>query len=329
MLEAITIYGSFKGMLLGIKRILRCHPFGKKGYDPVPIKKEKKMKKAKLLMGILVITILLSGCSFTKQSDKIYTTNYPITFITSYLLGDNEDVESIYPNDINQNEYKLTPKLIKQYSSGNVFVYNGLSNEKEYAKKLVNTNHQITIIDAGENINYEYDITETWLSPNNFMMLTKNVKDRLIEYSTSQDEIKTINENFKTLEIEISNMDAYLRNIAKEATKDNISPIIISATGEFRYLEDYGFTIIALDDNISDNNLATIKANFKNKKYKNILAFNGYKNSELVSSLVNDCDAKIVNANPIYSLSNDDIAKNENYITLMNSYLELIKNIVV
>lgn len=37
--EAIIKYGSFKGTIMGIKRIIRCHPFGKFGYDPV---KEKK-----------------------------------------------------------------------------------------------------------------------------------------------------------------------------------------------------------------------------------------------------------------------------------------------
>ncbi|MDR0828781.1 MAG: membrane protein insertion efficiency factor YidD [Prevotellaceae bacterium] len=33
--EAITKYG-LKGVWLATKRILRCHPFGKSGYDPVP-----------------------------------------------------------------------------------------------------------------------------------------------------------------------------------------------------------------------------------------------------------------------------------------------------
>lgn len=35
-LEAITKYGPFKGGWLALKRILRCHPFGGSGYDPVP-----------------------------------------------------------------------------------------------------------------------------------------------------------------------------------------------------------------------------------------------------------------------------------------------------
>ena len=35
-LEAIEKYGAFKGSLLAAWRILRCNPFSKGGYDPVP-----------------------------------------------------------------------------------------------------------------------------------------------------------------------------------------------------------------------------------------------------------------------------------------------------
>ena len=38
MLEAIKIHGVFKGIYLGTKRILRCHPWGGSGFDPVPPK---------------------------------------------------------------------------------------------------------------------------------------------------------------------------------------------------------------------------------------------------------------------------------------------------
>lgn len=35
-MEAIEKYGAIKGTYLAVKRVLRCHPFAKSGYDPVP-----------------------------------------------------------------------------------------------------------------------------------------------------------------------------------------------------------------------------------------------------------------------------------------------------
>jgi len=35
-LEAIELHGAIKGGWLTIKRLLRCHPFAKGGWDPVP-----------------------------------------------------------------------------------------------------------------------------------------------------------------------------------------------------------------------------------------------------------------------------------------------------
>lgn len=35
-LEAVSKHGAFKGAYLAVRRILRCHPWGGHGHDPVP-----------------------------------------------------------------------------------------------------------------------------------------------------------------------------------------------------------------------------------------------------------------------------------------------------
>ncbi|MBQ2122865.1 MAG: membrane protein insertion efficiency factor YidD [Bacteroidaceae bacterium] len=34
--EALRKHGAFKGLWLALRRLLRCHPWGGHGYDPVP-----------------------------------------------------------------------------------------------------------------------------------------------------------------------------------------------------------------------------------------------------------------------------------------------------
>ena len=42
-IESLQKHGLLKGLLLSLKRILSCHPWGKGGFDPV--QKEMKVKK--------------------------------------------------------------------------------------------------------------------------------------------------------------------------------------------------------------------------------------------------------------------------------------------
>jgi putative membrane protein insertion efficiency factor len=35
-IQAVRKYGAIKGSWLGLKRLMRCHPWGGSGYDPLP-----------------------------------------------------------------------------------------------------------------------------------------------------------------------------------------------------------------------------------------------------------------------------------------------------
>jgi len=48
-IEALRVHGVFKGLYLAIGRVLRCHPWGTHGYDPVPPSKTRNRKRKKLI----------------------------------------------------------------------------------------------------------------------------------------------------------------------------------------------------------------------------------------------------------------------------------------
>jgi putative membrane protein insertion efficiency factor len=37
-IESLEKYGASRGLTLGLKRFLKCHPWGGSGYDPIPSK---------------------------------------------------------------------------------------------------------------------------------------------------------------------------------------------------------------------------------------------------------------------------------------------------
>ena len=103
------------------------------------------MKKILSLICVLLVTLSSSGCFKKDDLDgaMVYTTVYPTSYIIKTLYGEHSEIKSIYPNETNITDYKLTKKQISEYSKGDIFVYNGLSNEKQIAKNFLNKNKRI------------------------------------------------------------------------------------------------------------------------------------------------------------------------------------------
>ena len=124
-----------------------------------------------ILLGVILFN--LTGClkKDTYENITIYTTIYPIEFITKSLYSDHAKISSIYPNGIDINTYVLTNKKLTDYSKGDMFIYNGLSNEKDITANLLSKNKKMDIIDVSQGLEIKNDITELWLSPSNFLMM--------------------------------------------------------------------------------------------------------------------------------------------------------------
>lgn len=279
---------------------------------------------------ILIMLIFgLSGCSFKKnnlEEAKIYTTIYPVKYIIEYLYGENSEIESIYPVGVNLEEYELTDKQVDNYSECDLFAYIGLGKEKEIAKKLLNKNNKLLIIDATYGLNYNEDIKELWLAPNNFLMLSKNIKNSLNEYLDNSFKEEEVTKKYDKLYEEVSWIDAELRSIAKTA-KENENNTIVISSNVFKYLETYGFNVISLEDielSNSENAITDIKNKFKNSTYKSILKLNSEGNTELINELTSKYKAKAVTINDI--VTNSDSASN--YVTIQYENISAIRDML-
>ena len=286
------------------------------------------MKSIKLLIISIVLVGLLSGCSLKSnklEDAKIYTTIYPVEYIIDYLYGENSEIESIYPVDVNLDDYNLTDKQIDNYATADLFVYIGLGKEKEIAKKLLKKNDDLLIIDATYGLNYNEDIRELWIAPNNFLMLAKNIRSSLNEYLDNSFKEEDVNKLYDELYENVSWVDAELRNVAKEA-KENDNNTIIVSSNMFKFLESYGFNIISLEDieeSGSENAINGIKSKFKNSTYTKILKLNSDVNSKLMNELKSNYKADIVELNDI--VTNADTASD--YVSIQYENIALIRDI--
>ena len=287
----------------------------------------KKMRLFGLILGVLFLT---SACNFnTTNLDNatIYTTVYPVEYITEYLYGDNSTVSSIYPNGVNLDDYKLTSKQIDEYSKGDLFVYVGVGKEKEIAKSFLNKNDELLIIDASYGLNYHNDIEELWLAPNNFLMLAKNIKGSLTEYLNNTLKEEEVNKKYDELYAKVSWIDAELRNVAKEAKELDNNTLVVSSN-TLKYLEGYGFTVISLEEiekSGSENALTDIKNKFKNSKYDTILKLASEDETELIKELKEKNKANILTINDV--ITNDDTAND--YIAIQNENIAQIRNLLI
>ncbi len=283
------------------------------------------MKKLFFTSLICVLFLSLTGC-FKKdnlENITIYTTAYPIEFITNSLYGEHSNIKSIYPDGTNIKKYELNDKQIKDYSKGDMFIFNGTSHEETYVSKFFKNNKNLMIIDASQSIEYTYTDEELWLDPSNFLMISRNIKAGLTEYITSHYLKEEINKNYENLKLKISNIDANLKIIYDNATHKTI----VTDNNALKFLEKYGFTVISLQDDkgISEKNLSDTKKLIKNKTIKYIFTLSGTDVNSTVADLAKNTNVELLEINNLSNLTDKQRSEKEDYFSLLNENIEMLK----
>jgi len=282
----------------------------------------------KILSGILLIGIILccSGCNELEDA-TIYSTVYPIQYLVETLYGTHSTSSQIYPDGADVKTYEINDKLIEKFSKGTLFVYNGTTEEKQIAKALVNKRKKLKIIDVAYSLKPKFGVEELWLSPSNYLMLANNLKDGLEEQIGTKYINEEIEAKYHQLEETLSVMDAEIRGIAKDAKKRNQNTIIVSSN-VFKFLEDYGFEIISLEDYEANSaSLNTLKNQFKSGAYKYILSKVVDENNERIQEIKSQCGANVTTVAMMHTLTEENKKNNDNYLTIMNHFVEDLRTI--
>lgn len=283
------------------------------------------MKKFLLFITIVIISFGTTSCF--KRDDlediTIYTTVYPVGYITKRLYGDHSKVYSIYPTGVNPAKHKLTDKQIKDYSKAKLFIFNGLNQEKNYVKSLFQHNKKLKIIDATSSMEIANEEEELWLDPSNFLMLAQNIKNGFNEYISNHYLKNEVEENYQQLKVEISNLDAEISSMYENSSKKTI----LVSCDIFKFLEKYGFKVYSLaeNENLTEKTLATIKDLIQNGQIHYIFVKENEEISKTVDSIQKEGKLQILKIHTLTNINESEKSNNEDYISLMIKNLELLK----
>lgn len=281
------------------------------------------MKKLKIMM-LGIVMLCLTGCikKDNYENISIYTTVYPVTYITKYLYDDYAEINSIYPNGVDADTYEISNKKLNDFSKGDLFIYNGLSSEKDIAAELLNKNKKMDIIDVSQGLEVKSDISELWLSPANFLMMMTNIKNNLKEYITNKSILDSIDKNYDDLKVQISEIDAELSLMADNASNKKI----IVANNAFKFLEKYGFEVISVsaEDENSNTNISRAKKYFSAKENTYLFMLDNTAENETIKSLKDSGATEQVVAR-LLTLSEENSKNGTDYISYIKDILDIIK----
>ena len=266
-----------------------------------------KVKKILLISLIFIGCLFTSGCTQDNMDNiEVIVTNYSTEYIMKELYDEHANITSIYPDGVDINEYKISDKQKNDYSKTDLFIYNGLiEKERDLAVDLLSKNPNLKIIDTAYVLETDYSPEELWLNPSSLLMMAQNARLGLQEYISS---------TYLQKEVDL----AY-----DESTNNNT---IVVANSALKYLEKFGLKVYCIDSDATDKTISVVEDLINNKEISYIYSFKEEKLSDKAKKLVDDHPSvKVEKLHKLDNLSDEERSEKENYISLMNDNLDLLK----
>lgn len=311
------------------------------------------MKISKAIWITLLMIVLFTGCASQNHSEsqnnqknnlEIYTSLYPLQYVIEQIGGDSITVHSILPPGADAHTYEPSSKEIIKIAKGDLFFYLGAGMES-YAETIAKSldSQEVKLIEIGEDTSLfmksesdhhhddhgdhgDYD-PHIWLDPIRLTQIAEVIKNELI--SSNPNEKDLYEENYYILVDKLTELDQSFQAVMD--IKKNKHILVSHAA--YGYWEDrYGIKQISVNGlspshEPSQKDLTNIIQQTKAYQLHYILFEKNTSNR--VSEIIKDeIGAEIEFIHNLEVLTEEEIENNQDYLTLMQSNLEILDKVM-
>jgi len=320
----------------------------------------------KVILG-LVTAVALAGCGAgnvptqsngqpaaggESQKLKLYTSIYPLEYISKRIGGDHVEVTNLVPAGVEPHDFEPTAKDIVALSDANLFVYNGSGFELWVDKAVegldkakttvVNTTEGLHLLPAEAAAHEEHgegseSATETesghehgaydphvWLDPILLKAQAEKVKHALVE--KDQAHRADYEKNFARLAADLDKLDQEFKDmVAKAGNKE-----FMVAHSAFGYMAHrYGLEQIAISgispaDEPSPGEMKELVEHVKEHNIKYVL-FETLVSPKVAEVIAREAGVKTATLNPLEGLTREEAAAGKDYLSIMRENLETLR----
>lgn len=295
---------------------------------------------------MISIFIFLIGCgSVESESDQItiYTTIYPIQYITEQIADDLVQVKTVYPPGVDAHTYEPTSKEMTEIAQGNALIYLGANMESfiDTIRQAL-ASQDIKFVEIGEyeelfspfaeddehfHDDHDHDHGDVdphiWLDPLRMISMGDIILNTLIELAPTHED--TYREQFQQFEDKMIALDeAYKSTLENKSQKD-----ILVAHAAYGYWEDrYGISQIPIrgltaDSEPSQQALTDIVDEAKAKHLRYVI-FEQTGSDRVVQIIQDHLEAEALYIHNLEVLTEEDLHNQEDYLSLMEHNLTIL-----
>lgn len=293
----------------------------------------------------LIISLFLFSCnnenietnnkkSQTNKSIKtIYTSFYPIYYITKELIWKEVNVINLLPEWWEPHEFEPNLKTIEELSKSDLIILNGLWIER-YEDKLIETLKNKKVFMLSENlvdlINLNNNLEKsdwhnhwnidphTWLSPKTYKEMANLMINEL-------EKVWYTNLN-KAILIKIDELDKQFEIELSKCSKKEF----VTSHEAFSYLaRDYNLkqkSIFGInpEEEPKAKDIANIIEYIKKEKIP-VIYWEKFISKKFIDAVQKETNSEVLELYPLETLTIDEIKNGENYISIMKKNLEALK----